>query len=74
MSIVRWPIFFISLAVGLFFVYMVQPKYKEVLVFPTPENINKVQYMDNSSTCYEFEEQEIACPANKEEIENYHVQ
>jgi hypothetical protein len=74
MGFIRWPVFFISLAVGLFFVYMVQPKFKEVLVFPTPENIDKIQYMDHSETCYEFQEEEIACPAEKQNIENYSVQ
>jgi hypothetical protein len=74
MGFIRWPVFFISLAVGLFFVYMVQPKFKEVLVFPTPENIDKIQYMDHSETCYEFQEKEVACPAEQKNIENYSVQ
>jgi hypothetical protein len=74
MGFIRWPIFFVSLAVGLFFVYMVQPKFKEILVFPTPDNIDKMQYVDHSNMCYEFEEEEVACPAKNEEIENYQVQ
>ena len=40
-------IFFISLAIGLFFVYINQPPPTIIYVYPTPSNIDKIQYKDN---------------------------
>lgn len=70
---IDWRVFIVSLAVGLFFVYMVEPNMKTIYVFPTPENIHKIQYVDHSSTCFDFDKQEVPCSTN-ENIENYVVQ
>jgi hypothetical protein len=74
MKFISVPIFIISLAIGLFFVYISQPKNRPIYVLPTPDNINSIQYKDKSGTCYEFEQEIIKCPVNKNLIENYVVQ
>jgi len=65
-SMIDWRIFIISLAVGLFFVYMVEPDYKPVYVFPTPDNVGQVQYVDKADTCFDFSVKEVPCQGNGE--------
>jgi hypothetical protein len=71
MKFINLSLFIISLAIGLFFVYIYQPKMKPIYVLPTPDNIDKIQYKDLQGTCYEMEKEIVKCPSNKELIENY---
>jgi hypothetical protein len=62
-------IFLISLAVGLFLVYIYHPQDTIIYVYPTPENVGDVIYRDKANTCYKFEEREVTCnQANIKEI------
>ena len=62
------PIFLISLAIGLFIVYITIPDGRIIYVYPTHENINKLQYKDTAGICFSIEEMEVTCPANENEI------
>lgn len=68
------PVFIISLAVGLFFVYVWGPETKKVHLYPTPENSGKVQYKDKSDNCYIFKQQEVDCPKDSSKITPTHVE
>jgi len=59
------PIFLISLAIGALFVYLTHEEPTVIYVYPTPDNINKIQYKDKADTCYQFTSQEVSCPNNK---------
>jgi hypothetical protein len=60
------PFYFIcSLAVGIFFVYIMRKKPRIVLKQPTPENAGSVTYVDDVGVCYKYEVKEVPCP-NKE--------
>lgn len=74
MKFIHFPTFIISLAIGVFMVYMIQPPMKEIYVFPNPENIDKVDYIDNTETCFGFKEEEIKCPNDMENVQKYWVQ
>ena len=58
------PVFLISFAVGLFFVYILGPEMKTIYVYPTPENVDKIMFKDKADNCFYFEEQEVNCPKN----------
>jgi len=34
---------------------------KNIPVFPRPDNIGLVQYMDQADNCFEFEMEKVAC-------------
>lgn len=68
------PVFLISLSVGILFVYLFQPDLKVIYVYPTPDNLNKIQYKDKAENCFKFEAQEIQCPADKSKIKDIPVQ
>ena len=66
--------FIISLALGLLFVYLWQPKQKVIYVYPTPDNVEKIQYKDRASNCYKFNSMEVQCPSDSSKIKNIPLQ
>ncbi len=68
------PLFLISLAVGIFFVYITEPPIKVIYVYPTPDNLNKVQYKDFTDTCFTFNANKVECPKDDKDITEIPVQ
>jgi hypothetical protein len=66
--------FLISLALGLFIVYIYGTDKKVVYVYPTPENVNKVLYKDNADNCFTMESSEVKCPSDTSKIKNIPIQ
>ena len=46
-------------------VYLSPIEYKTVFVYPTPDNVNNIQYKDTAGTCYQFEPKTISCDSVK---------
>jgi hypothetical protein len=62
------PVFLISLAFGLFAVYITMPDTRKIYVYPTPENVALLQYKDKTDTCFSFKQTEVSCPKNENDI------
>ena len=65
---VNAPVFFISLFFGLIAVYFTTNENRIMYVYPTPENIDTLQYKDKTGNCFEMKQKEVACPKNEKEI------
>jgi hypothetical protein len=57
-------VFIISFLIGLLFVYMIGSENKKIIVYPTPQNISKIQYKDAAENCFSFVSKEVSCPEN----------
>jgi len=60
--------FIISLAFGLFLVYILNEKPNIIYVFPTPDNFDKITLKDKANNCYKFNVNEVKCPSDKKLI------
>ena len=69
-----FKIFFISLAVGLLFAYLSSPEPTVIYVYPTPDNVGKVEYKDKADNCFQFQAIETKCPNDKSKIKTIPVQ
>ena len=48
--------------------YYTKNEKKIVFVYPTPANIDKIQYRDFANNCYDFESKQHKCNNNAKEI------
>jgi len=65
---INLPIFLISLAFGLIAVYFTVPENRIIYIYPTPENLQSLQYKDKTNNCYEMTQTEVPCPKNEHDI------
>ena len=56
------PSFALSFLFGVIAVYIYNnDQIRKIYVFPTPENVEKLQYRDAANNCFEFTQKEISC-------------
>lgn len=65
---VNIPVFIVSLAFGLFAVYITTEDTRKIYVYPTPENIELIQYRDKTGNCFKMDPEKVACPKNAKDI------
>jgi hypothetical protein len=68
------PIFLVSFAVGLFFVYILGPEMKKIYVYPSPETVNNVLFKDKADNCFYFKEEVVECPSDESLISTIPIQ
>lgn len=56
---INFSIFMISLGIGFFLIYVLQPNPTIIIRYPTPENLENIIYTDDSGLCYKYEAKEI---------------
>ena len=74
LNYISLPVFLISFAVGIFFVYVLGPELKTVFIYPSPENVEKVLFKDNADNCFYFKPVEVVCPKDKSLINALPIQ
>ena len=59
-------VFLLSLAFGIFAVYVTTNEKRVIYVYPTQENADLLLYRDKADNCFRFRASEVACPADDE--------
>ena len=67
-------IFLLSFILGLIFIYYTPADGSLIYVYPTPDNVKKIEYKDKINMCYEYIEELISCPRDKSEIKKIPTQ
>jgi hypothetical protein len=66
----KFVMFFIASAVaGTILMWILPMEYKTVIVYPTPNNLDKIQYKDTGDNCFEFSSTNVQCTSNAKKIE-----
>lgn len=69
------PVFLASLSVGLIVVfYTLQDDLRKIYVYPTPENVDLLQYKDQAGNCFVYKSVDTECPANAAKLAKIPVQ
>ena len=68
MKFVYFGAFILSFLVGCVFVYLSPTEYKTVVVYPTPNNVNKIQYKDSANNCFQFTAKLVECSKDAKKI------
>lgn len=68
------PIFLLSFAVGLFFIYVLGPEIKTIYIYPSPENVDKILFKDKADNCFYFDERIVECPKDESKISKIPIQ
>ena len=68
MKFINVPVFIASLILGIFAVYLYVPEMRRIYVYPTPENLELLQYKDKTDTCFEYKQSEVSCPTDASSI------
>ena len=53
----------VSFAIGILMTYLITPKPKVVVKFPSPYNAGRVTYKDSADTCFVFRSDAVNCDA-----------
>jgi len=61
--------FIISLAIGLFYIYISDEHKKVIILYPTPDNKDEYQYKDKTDSCFTYDLNEVPCPTD---VNQYH--
>lgn len=68
------PAFLISLAIGLFVVYIWGTDRKEVIIYPSLDKVNNILFQDAAGQCFQMEAEEVGCPLEDDTIFKVPVQ
>jgi len=66
--------FLISLAIGLFYIYISDDYKKILIIYPTPDNKEDYQYRDKTGSCFSYDLDEVKCPLDVTKIHNIQFQ
>jgi len=67
---IDFRIFLITLAIGLFYIYIAGGNKKILIIYPTPDNIHEYQYKNKENNCFSYELNEVTCPTDSNLLHN----
>jgi hypothetical protein len=71
---IDFRIFLLSLLVGLLYIYVADEDKKNIILYPTPDNIKEHQYKDKSNNCFSYNLKEVKCPLDDNLLHHIKIQ
>ncbi len=68
MKLVYIAAFIASFILGAVFLYLSPTEYKTVVVYPSPDNLTKIQYKDSADNCFQFSAKLVDCGKDVKKI------
>ena len=68
------PVFLIAFSIGLLFVFLSDSESNTVFVYPTPYNLDKIEYKDSVGNCFNFSADKLECPEDISLIKTIPIQ
>ena len=59
LNYISFPVFIVSFAIGLFFIYILGPNLKKIIIYPSPENVDKILFKDKADQCFSLKPEEV---------------
>jgi hypothetical protein len=61
---INWKVFLLAFTIGIIFICVSNEK-RVIVVFPTPDNKDQIQYKDDADNCFNIEPYEVDCEIHK---------
>jgi hypothetical protein len=62
------PAFIISLIIGIAIIQFTSPDTKEIILYPTDDNVELFQFRDKVNNCFQLNQQPVKCSNDVENI------
>ena len=59
---INFRVFSLSFFIGLVFIYLSSGPTETILVYPTPFNYAKMEYIDKAGNCFIYNPKKVKCP------------
>lgn len=67
MDVTHVLVFVVSFIAGMIMVTLSPVEHKTIFVYPTPDNVNKLQYQDSAGECFQFKSKLVNCKGGERE-------
>jgi hypothetical protein len=71
---INFPTLVLSFLIGIVFNYVTEPEKTLVNVYPTPDNVERIEYTDKAGHCFRFGHKKVRCPGDKKRIKVIPIQ
>ena len=68
MKFINVPVLIVSFAFGMFAVYITTDDMRKIYVYPSPENVDLMQYRDKTGACFSYTQTKVSCPKDAKDI------
>ena len=65
---IDWRIFLVAFSIGMLYIYASDLDRQVMMVYPNPDNYQKLVFKDLVSTCYKLDMKEVNCYENESKI------
>lgn len=71
---INMKVIIISFIIGLIYIYISDDYKKIIYMYPTPDNVDTLQYKDKTDNCFTYNLKELKCPSDDNLIHNIKIQ